>query len=1488
MADNKVLIELQLIQKGDQVSLVQKQTEKLSKSTDKAARSTKNLNKAQDTQYTRQKQGVIGTANTTKNFSKMQQTVDGGNGAGGLVRAYALLAANVFALTAAFGILSRSAQIETLTKSIVQLEIVSGKSIRGVARNLQEASGYGMDFAESMRAVSLATSAGFGGAQIEALGKVAKNAAVSLGRNIPDALDRIFRGVIKVEPELLDEIGLFVRVNEASAKYAATLGKAVGDLTEFEKRQAFLTEALEQGTTKFAAFEDIQIDAFAELQTVFSDMAQSILGHILPALEGLISFLARNQVLFGTVFGALVFTLLKMAIPAMGLFTQSMAANAVQARTTAEQQSKRAKFMALQAQQDHAQQIKFTQEQLAEKAKLAAAETRGGPQNQLSVRGRAASKRLEVALQKEGISLAGRRQVIEQRIADINKKQGKDKRLAKVEVQKELKLLQAELAIHKQIAAEEAKLLGLKQAGNLGQTSEVVVRAARIKAIKAEGLARVTATAETYGFSRAISTARFQLQLMDKQIKLAGGSFGFLQKAMFMTKATATSLGVAAQGMWMKLLGPFSIFLMLLPVFQGFLNLMGVGGESAQKLAKGSKALDEALTLMPKRLQHVNEQFEEFSAGGKERNLAFEAFNAGLGTTAKALIDQMKAFEEYKNDPSVGWFANFWEETIPKLWGGDTASQIEKGREAILKGFLDETDVTKVSKNMQELITKYKASAEEIEMYDPATNTTFTVTRYDEGIGTEIVEQSAADNKALTTLRSSIDGAKDSARGFAKSLIITTAIDKPLSSFRQMDKNLDIAKNSWEDISSYVTEIANDQAILSMLMEDERIDLQDTTKTTEQRLKVITDVKNRMFEQQEFLIRQKVLTAEINAIQKSLAKATKDSADAVELTIQKEEGIRKLKAKQVKFNFQNKVSATGLTQAKIAELASEESLLPLLEDKSLKEEDIAKVQSAIVAYKEQQIVLTQNAIDKATAEFRKAKMLAEVELKSLKTQEKANKLIRDAEKMKGSILRGGGNENAFEKTKTLIADEVAAIKTREKIATQEANIVKADMNAKAAEMEVLATREGVSETDAAMYTQAAEDLRQAGKDIADNIEEGAKNAALKFIETLTKGASKGSSFAEATFSDINARQSDSAIFKTIENTQEGTGKDQMTPEEKRAAKAKVAINSIESSLLKFAKSMTDMFGEEGALVAAFATVGANLLDLGQNFGETFNKAEGGMAKAAVVAGAAASAIGQIGQLTAAQAKQDIAAIDSLIEAEKSRDGKSKESLAKIAGMEKKKEAMKRKAFEDNKKMMLAQAVMSTAQGIASALAGPPGLPWSAVFAGMMAAMGMKQISIIKGMTYKGGAAAGAQAPQSISIGKRNNMVDVAKGATAGELAYLRGEKGIGSNANNFTPGGAAGMKRGYSNGGEILVGERGPETIRPTNTGYAVTPNDKMGGSNLNANITINAVDAAGVEEVLTAQTGTIINMLQQAAHEHGEEFIEAVNPASYGGGTGG
>ena len=88
------------------------------------------------------------------------------------------------------------------------------------------------------------------------------------------------------------------------------------------------------------------------------------------------------------------------------------------------------------------------------------------------------------------------------------------------------------------------------------------------------------------------------------------------------------------------------------------------------------------------------------------------------------------------------------------------------------------------------------------------------------------------------------------------------------------------------------------------------------------------------------------------------------------------------------------------------------------------------------------------------------------------------------------------------------------------------------------------------------------------------------------------------------------------------------------------------------------------------------------------------------------------------------------------------------------------------------------------------------------------------------------------------------------------------------------------MRKGYQSGGEVLVGEQGPEIIRAP-AGSTIIPNERIGGET-NVNFSINAVDAAGVEELLTAQRGNIIGMIREAANEHGQEFMEEVNTGAY------
>ena len=155
-----------------------------------------------------------------------------------------------------------------------------------------------------------------------------------------------------------------------------------------------------------------------------------------------------------------------------------------------------------------------------------------------------------------------------------------------------------------------------------------------------------------------------------------------------------------------------------------------------------------------------------------------------------------------------------------------------------------------------------------------------------------------------------------------------------------------------------------------------------------------------------------------------------------------------------------------------------------------------------------------------------------------------------------------------------------------------------------------------------------------------------------------------------------------------------------------------------------------------------------------------------------------------------------------------------------------------------------------------------------------------QIAIISKLKYSGGTPENVEAPNtSLTIGNRSNAVDVSKQATGGELNYLRGGSTTG---NDLGGAGAAMGRKGYANGGEgIVVGERGPEIITPADP-VDITPNFALGGET-NVNFTINAVDAAGVEDLLVNQRGNIIRMIREAANENGEDFLTQVDPMAYG-----
>lgn len=150
-------------------------------------------------------------------------------------------------------------------------------------------------------------------------------------------------------------------------------------------------------------------------------------------------------------------------------------------------------------------------------------------------------------------------------------------------------------------------------------------------------------------------------------------------------------------------------------------------------------------------------------------------------------------------------------------------------------------------------------------------------------------------------------------------------------------------------------------------------------------------------------------------------------------------------------------------------------------------------------------------------------------------------------------------------------------------------------------------------------------------------------------------------------------------------------------------------------------------------------------------------------------------------------------------------------LGQMAGQSK-------EAFEAHKALSIAQALISTYQAAAMAIAFPPGPPISLIYVAGAIAAGMAQVNAIRSQRYSGRALGGP---------------------------VMGGES--------------------------YIVGENGPELFTPTNSGNITRNNQLDSGRPVEINFTINAVDTQSFDELLIQRRGVIQQVISDAMLESGQ-----------------
>jgi len=1549
---------------------------KVSQNTDKASKSTEKYNKTQKDAYTRQKQGVIQTANTTKNFSKLQQATDGG-GAGGLVRAYALLAANVFALTAAFGVLSRASQVDTLIESMEILSTTGGTYIKNLSKELQEASGFAVDLAQSFRQVSLASSAGLSTKEIEGLTQVAKGAAISLGRNLPDAMDRIFRGAIKLEPEILDEIGLFVRVDEAAQKYARNNGKVVSALTQVERRQAFLNEILEQGQRKFQQYaEEIKPDPYVRLGAALGDIAQGGLTVVNSMLGPLLGFLAESKILLQAVFGALVFVLLKKAVPALGIMTKNTAELAQERAEAAKEYTDSLRHGTNRALSEEEQRLKATRKTLKQQQ-----------QDQKRFVSRSSQPGASTtALDKAKLGTKKRAEKVQERINVLEKAQAKAKGKNLSLIKQELAFLKDEVKLEERLKQiENEKRKGIKPGTLADRRQNKLDSQARVSGAVAD----IAGTMETQGVREGFGQ---MTEIFKEQETVKGklvDKYSLSEKALIGLKGGVSATGIAFNNLMMKLGPIMMIFTLLSPILIAIGKAMGFG-------RKETKAFSEAIERQNDLLENASERFKTQTDIIHENKLSYlevtkaqVAFNKSSMEIGESLLSIEEKFQDVSRTANAftntgdflkglftlsGRYDSFFastadrnkaiQEGTKKLIEGaaregseiltnlysDSISGADKYIEAVQKvqGFeqqqvksrklLKESfeDNNKGYRDTSAVLNELEASLRNNGKLTNAQKETYltldvNARRFISAVRDEFEAQTLADKirknlnidtqkglilaeediritqknaKAYEVLVSAITGAQESVGKFQQTFMPKTKVDDILSSFDQMsagfqtildDDELDNTK-----VEEFFKKFADSDNAFGQLFNtlftevDGVMTLID--KSGDAAKTAFKEAAEELREYQGLIITSKAEIARLTSLEKRYQKLTRGGLG---VNTKRQQAITDIAKENLK--VQEATTNVSLISfgTKKEELATLRKLLDGEKDQLKRaeimqgfgisanefsqaqaffdEEEIKRIEKKVAVKTEE------SRIEKEGLEALKVKIAAQKELSD------ASQKALDAELKANAIrTRGTASLNPAEAARV----ELEAANRKFEFVVLEAQIKKSLL---AVEEAILLARIDVLKEEGKLKGIDVKDLK---KNVTDAT--GLQQKALKTIIKSAKDVllvdlegSVSKAFGTGLVNGILAQRE--AIQEGIAalDKKDVDGNAMGTKEDKEKLAKGLQLAGVRDTITTMSEELKKL-GPEGELVALVAQGAMVISDAWGNVGEVFartgDKAANSMERGAAVAAAVASTLTAIGQIMQQNSQVQISEMDKQIQSEKNRDGKSKESLGKIKAMEAKKEAMKRKAFDQNKKMQMAVTVANTAAGIMGVWSGvkdpffSPGI--AAAQTAVIAALGAAQLAVIAKTSYSGGASS-VDKPQvqKVSMGKRDNKVDVSRGGSAGELAYLRGQRGYGSGANNFTPTGGAYGKKGYFTGGEgILVGEQGPEVIKPTSPKVDVIPNNELNKGQQNINFNINAVDASGVQELLVEQRGNIIEMIREAANDTGEYFLEQVDTQSMGG----
>ena len=620
--------------------------------------------------------GVLGTGAGARDFAKESQ------GLGGLVRLYATYAANLFAAGAAFRALSTAADTSNMVKGLDQLGAASGKSLGNLSKQLTYAADGAISLRDAMTAVAQSSAAGMSSNNILRMGEVAKKASQALGISMPDAISRLSRGINKLEPELLDELGIFTKIEPATQAYARQLGKTAASLTDFERRQGFANAVLSEGEQKF---NNIKIDAnpYDKLLASIQNLTQKALEFVNIGLGPIIKLLSESPIALTAAIAGIANMIIKRALPAIGQWREELKRTADEALLSVTGRSTAAKI----AQTQRLNQAKIDAEQEAEVAVTARDEATKRLEALSKQKFSQSTKRVSAILEKPVLDVTPQDLKYLNDHAEMNEKTNKKLAASYREVADTIVLgQQREIKFLETSAALDAARKRLAEGAISSQKDDIEYRNRSQAALMKNIAATAAANAKEMGFVKSLKQAwqdltkakqgysldvvvpgEFVKDAKGKDLRVDGQKVPVIKKVDIepitnmaraqgiLTAATAaTTAGLA--GMVSKLGVVGLVIGSVTGVFEVLSKIFNTNDKQAEKFKQSSDALSASIDNVGKTVDAIRARDPNNIFSIESVEARANAFNE----LADNLLKTSKAFDE------AGKNSNWFSETIEK------------------------------------------------------------------------------------------------------------------------------------------------------------------------------------------------------------------------------------------------------------------------------------------------------------------------------------------------------------------------------------------------------------------------------------------------------------------------------------------------------------------------------------------------------------------------------------------------------------------------------------------------------------------------------------------------------------------------------------------------------------------------------------------------------------------------------------------------------